>query len=85
MEGNDLLLKIALMVLGTMFTAMSIILVWGFQKLITTLLQHSNELLKIEHRLGEIEKKMQPVDKLQGDLNICFQRVKTLEEKTKEI
>ncbi len=76
---NELIVKIALLFIGATLSFISVLLIWGFQKLISTLLQHSDELLKIGHRLGAIEKDVAPFDKMKTDLNNYYQRLKTVE------
>ena len=74
---DSVLIKIALSILGAILS----ILVWGLQKLITTLLDHSKTLLNIEHRLGEIEKDVAPLEKMKTDLNNYYFRLKNIEDK----
>lgn len=83
--SNDLFVKIGLVILGAMLSMLGAFFVWGFQKLVTTLLDTGRELLKIEHRLGNIEKRMEPLDKMQTDLNNYYQRLKIVETKQGEM
>lgn len=79
--NDDVAVKIGLVVLGAMLSFLGAFFVWGFQKLISTLLDNGKELIKIEHRLGDIEKTVEPIHKMQKDLNNYYLRLKIVEDK----
>jgi hypothetical protein len=82
--ADDIVVKIALVILGAMLSMLGAFFVWGFQRLVTTLLDNGKELIKIEHRLGDIEKSIEPLAKMEKDLNNYYQRLKIVELKQGE-
>lgn len=82
---EDLFVKIGLVILGALLSMLGAFFVWGFQKLVTTLINFMQELVKIEHRLGSIEKSIEPISKMEKDLNNYYQRLKIVENKQGEI
>src|SRR5690606_26146343 len=79
---NDIFIKILLTMIGTFFTVIGVLTVWGFQKLITTLLDHSKQLLNVVRDLGEIKEKIAPIPKMAKDVNQFFIRIKNVEKQT---
>lgn len=59
---NDLIIKIGLLVLGTMLTMVAGLVIWGFQRLVTTMLENGVELVRITGRLAEIDKKLHSLE-----------------------
>jgi len=82
---DDLMVKIALVILGAMLSVLGAFFVWGFQRLVITLLDNGKELMEIGHRLGDIEKRLEPLDKMEKDINNYYSRLKILESKQGEM
>ncbi len=85
------MVKIGLVVLGSMFSFLTVLLVWGIQKLASTLFGNTTAILQLTSQIGTLEKDiaivkrdLDRVDKNERDLNVYFQRLKVVEEKLEE-
>lgn len=97
---DDLGIKIGLLVLGAMLSMVAGLVVWGFQRLVTTMLENGAELVRITGRLAEIDKKLhsleikkehkfeqidKAVDKIEREQNSYIFRLKLIEKKLGEL
>ena len=73
------MLKIGFAVLGAMLSALGGLFVWGIQKLASTLMENTTELIKLNSKVNEMSKHTDRVPKLESDINQFYARIRHLE------
>lgn len=88
----DLFMKVALVVIGAMFSFIAAICLWGIQKLATTLFANTQSNLAISHEMtaikveiAHLKRYVEKTDKNEKDINNFYNRLERVEEKTKEL
>lgn len=88
----DLFIKIALVILGSMFSLITGLLIWGIQKMATTLFANTQSNLSLAHEintvkveLANLKRYVEKTDKNEKDINAVYSRLERVEDKVEDI
>ncbi len=88
----DLFIKIALIAIGSMFTILGGLLIWGIQKLAGIIFNMTQSNLTLNHEITAVKieitnlkRYIEKTDKNEKDINNVYSRLERVEDKTENL